>query len=318
MRSHIIKQGNGVFTIDTGFQRPGLVACHLIVDGDRAVIVDPGTDAKVSVVLDAMHSLGLTPEQLDYVMVTHVHLDHAGGSGRVLQQAPDAKLVVHPRGARHMIDPSRLMAGAAAVYGEEHLRRTFGEMVPVPAERVIEAQDNYRLHWQDRTFTFLDTPGHARHHFCIHDDRSEGFFTGDTFGLSYRDFDNERGVFLFPTTTPVQFDPDAMHDSIDRLLAWSPKRMYLTHFGVIEHPERQATALHELVNAFAEIATRHADAGERRYPQIYHDMKQVLLLALEQHGCAMTEKEVMELFAMDLDLNTQGLVCWLDAKNKNA
>lgn len=314
MENRITAQGNGVYTIDTGFQRPGLVACHIIVENGHAVLVDPGTDARVSVVLDAMDFLGVRPEQLDYVMITHVHLDHAGGSGRVLQHCPNARLVVHPRGARHMIDPSRLMAGAAAVYGEDYLKRTFGDMIPVSAERVIEAADDFSLEWQGRTFTFLDTPGHAKHHYCMYDNASQGFFTGDTFGLSYREFDNKRGVFLFPTTTPVQFDPDAMHDSIDRLLSWSPKKMYLTHFGVIKNPERQATNLHELVNAFAEIATRAEDAGDARYQQVHDGLKQLLFLALEQHGCELTEQEVMRLFGMDLDLNTRGLLCWLDAK----
>ncbi len=214
----VIDQGNGVFTIDTGYQRKGLVASHLIQQGDRYAFVDVGTSSCLPVIHSVMADMGILPGQVDYVMVTHVHLDHAGAAGSLMQVLPQAQLVVHPRGARHMIDPSKLIAGATAVYGEERLTTTFGDILPVDAERVIEVGDQASLSLNGRELLFLDTPGHAKHHYCVYDERSQGFFTGDTFGLCYAPFSVNGKSFLFPTTTPVQFDPDALHASINTMM----------------------------------------------------------------------------------------------------
>ncbi len=210
---------NGITCIDTGYHRPALAACYLIEQGDQAAFVDSGTTRTVPKLLELLASRDIPRESIAYVMPTHVHLDHAGGAGELMRHLPNAKLVVHPRGARHMVDPSKLVAGATAVYGEAVFRENFGELVPVPEERVLLAVDGLRLDLNGRILLFRDTPGHARHHYSIFDEASRGFFTGDVFGLSYQEVDCASGPFLFPTTTPVQFDPAAWHKSLDLLLS---------------------------------------------------------------------------------------------------
>ena len=165
---------------------------------------------------------GVAPAQVDYVILTHVHLDHAGGAGQLMARFPNARLTVHPRGARHMIDPSRLLAATVAIYGEEETRRIYGEILPVPRERVIETPEGATLRLAGRELLFLDAPGHARHHVVVRDGETGHIFAGDTFGLSYRELDQDGRQFSFPTTSPSQFDPPALHRSIDRMLALGP------------------------------------------------------------------------------------------------
>jgi len=308
----IIHYDLGVHALDAEYLRPGLAAIHLMVQGGHATIIDTGTNQAVPRVLAALAELGVPPEAVDYVIVTHVHLDHAGAAGALLLACPKARLVAHPKGARHLIDPAKLVAGSIAVYGETVFRDLYGEIVPAPAERVIEAGDGFELDLRGRRLTFLDTPGHARHHFCIHDAGSDAIFTGDTFGISYRDFDVDGRPFVFPTTTPVQFEPEAMHASIDRLMALGPQAMFLTHFGRVDDLARLAKDLHELIDAFVALARSAPSEGEARHAWLKAEIESLLLARLRAHGCALAEADIKALLANDAELNAQGLAVWLD------
>ncbi len=310
--------GHGITCIDTGYGRPGLAACYLIEAGNWAAFIDTGTYYTVPRLLEVLQSRGIGLESVAYVMPTHIHLDHGGGAGELMRQLPKAKLVIHPRGARHMIDPAKLTAGATAVYGEVAFRKNFGELVPIPAERVIKAADGFILDFNGRQLAFLDTPGHALHHYCVYDPTSKGFFTGDTFGLSYREFDTEKGPFIFATTTPVQFDPDAWLRTLERLLAYAPQRMYLTHFGCVENVPALADRLRQSIQSFADIALEAAAAGDDRYRRIRQRMLDQLLRELDEHGCDLSRASRESLLAMDIDLNAQGLEIWLARREKAA
>ena len=306
--------GNGISRIDTRYHRPGLVAFYLLVEGDKAAFIDTGTYSGVTYALEALRAQHIAPEQVAYVIPTHVHLDHAGGVGEMMQRFANAKLVVHPRGARHMIDPTQLLAGVAQVYGPERAEREFGKPIPVPVERVIEAADNFSLDLNGRELLFLDTPGHARHHFCVVDRRSGSIFTGDTFGISYREFDTARGAFILPTTTPVQFEPDALHRSIDRLLAHEPRQMLLTHFGRVEEVPRLAADMHSLIDAFVALGRDVQDAGAARHQLLKDGQHAILLPRLRAHGCTLEDARIKELLTHDYELNAQGIGVWLDRK----
>lgn len=307
-----IQHEHGIVTLDADYLRPGLAAIHLIVQDGRAAIVDTGTNQSVPMVLAELKGLGLTPADVAYVIVTHVHLDHAGAAGALLQNCPNAKLVVHPKGARHLIDPAKLVAGSIAVYGREHFLALYGEIVPVPTQRVIEAADGFKLDFRGRAFTFLDTPGHARHHFCIHDSLSDSLFTGDTFGLSYREFDVDGRPFTFPTTTPVQFEPEALHASVDRLVATGAKAAFLTHYGRIEGLAGIAPALHEMIDEFVDLTKAAPGEGQERHDWLSAKVEGNLLSRLRAHGCALDDAICKELLANDVELNTQGLLVWRD------
>jgi glyoxylase-like metal-dependent hydrolase (beta-lactamase superfamily II) len=303
--------GHGISAIDTGFFRPQFDASHLIVENGRAAFVDVGTNYSVPRLLDALAQKSIPVEAVDWVLLTHVHLDHAGGSGALMQQLPNARAVLHPRGARHMIDPGQLIAGAAAVYGAEEIERSYGKLVPVPAERIDIASDGHVVELAGRPLLCIDTPGHARHHFCIYDEASRAFFTGDTFGLSYREFDTDRGAMIVPTSTPVQFEPDALHASIDRMLGYSPRQMFLTHYGRVTDVERLADDLHAQIDAMVAIARAH-DGDIERHARIAADLAEMFIGRAKAHGCTFGAERVRELLAMDIELNTQGLEVWLD------
>ncbi len=300
-----------IHTIDTGFQRADFDAAYLVVERGRAAFIDCGTGLAVPAMLAALQRAGCTPASVDWLILTHVHLDHAGGAGLLLQQLPNARLVVHPRGATHMADPTRLVAGATEVYGEEEIARSYGPVLPVPAERIVIAVDGHVVDLAGRALLCLETPGHARHHLCVWDERSRSWFTGDTFGLSYRELDSAQGAFIIPTSSPVQFEPEPLKQSITRMLAYAPQAMYLTHYGRVTPPEELGRDLLEQIDAMAAIAQQCNGRGDR-HRCLVAALTALYLERAQQHGCALDDAAVTAVLAMDIELNAQGLACWLD------
>ena len=243
----------GITAIDSGMVRPQMAACYLVETGSAVAVIETGNAASADRILKVLKGRGRQPEEISHVIVTHVHLDHAGGAGTLMHRLPQATLVAHPYGARHLIDPSKLEASARAVYGDARFDEMYGSLLPVAKDRVIVMGDGEELTVGGRTFVFMDAPGHARHHFTIWDEQTQGWFTGDTFGLSYRNLDTDNGAFIFPTTTPVQFDPPALLSSIDRMMEKKPTGMYLTHFGRVQETERLAGDMRGAVNEFVEM-----------------------------------------------------------------
>ena len=308
---------HGIHTIDTGFVRPRFDAAYLIVEQGRGAFVDCGTRYSIPRMLDALTQAGLAPTDVDWLILTHVHLDHAGGAGELMSHLPKAKLLVHPRGARHMADPSQLWAGASAVYGEAVMEQTYGRLLPVPPARIVEAPDDYQVELAGRVLRCLDTPGHARHHLTVYDSAARVCFTGDTFGLSYREFDTARGPFILPTTSPVQFDPPALHASIERLVALRPVAMYLTHYGRVEQVERLAADLHEQIDAMVALALA-ADGKSDRHTAIIDTLTDLYLARAKAHGWQQGRDALRQLLGMDIELNAQGLGIWLDHTSQHA
>ena len=303
---------DGVTTIDVAYVRSGFAASHLIVENGYAAFIDTGTTLSVPLLLKVLAEKGISREKVTHVMPTHVHLDHAGGAGALMQEFPNAVLVVHPRGARHMIDPTKLIAGTVAVYGEEKTQKLYGTIVPVPEERVLIAEDESRIDFHGRSLLFLDAPGHARHHYCVIDERSKNLFSGDNFGISYREFDNENGAFIFPTTTPVQFDPEAMRKTLDRLLSYNPQAVYLTHFGRVTNVEKLGRDLRNCLDQFTEMALVLKQEGKAQQDSLASGVQQILRDRLRKHNCQLPESRQDELLAFDYQLNAQGIKVWLD------
>ncbi len=301
----------GIVALDSGMVRSLMAACYLLETDDALALIEVGSNASVERILKVLESRGRSPDEVTHVIVTHVHLDHAGGAGELMARLPNAQFVVHPRGARHMIDPSRLETSARGVYGDEAFDTMYGTLKPIPAERMITIEDGDSLLVGRRPLLFMDSPGHARHHFCVWDEQTSGWFTGDTFGLSYRDLDSPNGAFIFPTTTPTQFDPEALIASIDRMMEKSPENMYLTHFGRVGDVAEMASRMKAGVRRFVEIAEMYAD-DKNRTESIKTAMMDWLLAGAFDHGVTLAEQQVREIFQFDVVLNTQGIESWLD------
>jgi len=312
----LFRHPHGITAVDTEYLHPGHAAAHIIQDAGRAAFVDVGTNYSVPYLLAALEALGIGREAVDYIFLTHVHLDHTGGAGRLVQELPNARAILHPRGAPHMIDPEKLIAGSKVVYGEERFAKLYGELVPIPAERVRLVQDGERYRLGGRELELIHTPGHALHHYAVVDAAHASIFPGDTFGISYREMDSARGAFITPTTTPTQFDPDQLVASIDRMAAYAPEAMYLMHFSRVTGVPRLAAALKTQIGELVRIAQRHADAQDP-YAAIRADMLALWLRLAHEHDAPLSDAQIAKLLQGDLDLNTQGLIVWLDRRKRS-
>jgi len=315
MQDHHQALGHGIYQIDTGFQRDHFDAAYLIVDQGEAAFIDTGTNHSVARLLRTLDALGLDRAAVRWVIPTHVHLDHAGGVGLLMQALPEARLLAHPRGLPHLINPVKLWAGAMAVYGEEEMQRSYGQLLRVDADRAEASTEGQRIRLGARELLLIDTPGHARHHHAIFDSASRCWFTGDTFGLSYREFDVAGRPWIFPTSTPVQFEPEAMRASIERMMEASPEGMLLTHYGRVGQSSDEVRALAAQLLALLDqtVSLSLALRGQtQRHNALKAGLQSLYEAELTRHGCTLPASEVSRLLATDVELNAQGIAIWLD------
>jgi len=319
---------SNIITIDTGYIRPGLCAAYLVVEQGRAALIDCGTATCAERVLAAIAAAGIAREAVDWLLVTHVHLDHAGAAGPLMQALPNARLVVHPRGAAHMIDPGKLIASARAVYGEAMFERDHAGMLPVDAARVVVAEDGHVVNLAGRELICVDTPGHAYHHYSVWDEKTQSWFSGDTFGLSYREFDSANGEFILPTTfdsedrqfilpttSPVQFDPEALKTSIGVLLAKQPDSIYIAHYGRVTQCQRLGVDLIEQIDAMVALA-QQAHGRDERHQILVQSLTELYTRRARAHGIEDAQTRVETVLGNDIELNAMGLEVWLDKQDR--
>ncbi|MDA7441479.1 MBL fold metallo-hydrolase [Candidatus Pseudothioglobus singularis] len=305
---NLINIVDGISVIDSEYYSKDFAAIYLLKQKNKIIIIETGTNYSVPHVKEALSQVGLSFSDVSYVIPTHVHLDHAGGAGLLMMQCQNAALVVHPRGARHLIDPSKLVAGAKAVYGENKFKEYYGEIFPIDANRVIQADDNFILDFDGRELRFIDTPGHARHHFCIWDKATKSMFTGDTFGISYRDLDHQDELYILPSTSPVQFDPEALIQSINRIMEFKPERVCLTHFSAIKPTKKVTNKLIESIHFVSNLAIKYADKNDSE-SIIYKKMMDYFLEGLNEIGFQNNDY-AKDRLSLDVLINTQGLIYW--------
>jgi len=306
---------DGIVTIDTGYVRPAFCAAYLVVEKGRAAFIDTGPGKSVPRLLDALRAQGLGPEAVDWVIATHVHLDHAGAAGPLMRELPNATFAVHPEGARHMLDPARLEASAREVYGGEYDRH-HGPLTPIPQARLRSLANGQVLDLAGRPLRCVHTPGHARHHLSVWDARSRSWFCGDTFGVSYRELDSPRGAFIVPSTSPVQFDPDALRASIRRILAEAPEAVYVAHYGRVTGVQQLGASLIAQVDGMVALA-RDCGDGPGRHARLVAGLARKYTERAQREGITDTAR-VAELLAMDIEINAQGLGVWLDRSRVRA
>jgi glyoxylase-like metal-dependent hydrolase (beta-lactamase superfamily II) len=293
-------------TIDCDYLGPGIAAAYLRIQGDEVAFVETNTNHAVPKLLAALERENLSPKQVRYIIVTHVHLDHAGGTSLLAKSCPDATVLAHPRAARHLIDPSKLVASARSVYGAERFDALYGTIEPIAAARVKQLDDGAEVAFGDTHFRFIHTRGHANHHFIVHDPARSSVFTGDTFGLSYPRL--QRGKpFVFPSTSPTDFDAPAAHASIDIVKNLGTERAALTHFGEVTDIEKIAAQLHEWIDlsvGWMEQANKGDPADAEK--TIRAGIVEAMDHAAERAGITL-DAEDRALLDLDVGLNAQGL-----------
>lgn len=309
--SHRTEIGDGITAVDTDHLRPLFDASHIIRENGGAAFVDTGANSSVPLLLDALQRSDVDVGDVDFVFLTHVHLDHAGGAGLLMQALPNATAVLHPRGAPHMIEPAKLIKGAQAVYGQEKFAAMYGEIQAIPADRVLVVDDEQSVSLRGRELTTIFTEGHARHHYCLVDPQSEGIFTGDSFGLSYRELDTENGEFIYPTTTPIHFDPPEAHKAIDRIMSFEPRQLFLTHYSRVTMVEKLALDMHKRIDDFVALIESHATDDDRT-TAMHASLFAYFISELRLHGFAGDNARAHAILDLDIRLNTMGLEFWID------
>ena len=283
-----------------------------VINEEELTLVDTGPSPSVKHIKAGLQKLGLSLHQVKYIIVTHVHLDHAGGAGLLLQECENATVVVHPKGARHLADPKRLVAGAKMVYGER-FSELFDPVIPIPEERILIKDEGELLKiGPNSTLEFLDTPGHAKHHFSIYDPVSNSIFSGDTVGIRYEQLISE-GVDLFlPSTSPNQFDPDAMQNAIDRMLKMNLDYIYFGHFGMTNTPNKALKQVAKWLIVFMNEA--EAVVSEQKD---HHVLADRLLTRVREHLRKFTigdDHAVYELIELDMQVSALGIMDFFSKK----
>lgn len=279
--------------IDSGFIRERLVGVYAVESQGEWILVDASAEPTVDRILSSLAELGCSPDQLRHLVLTHVHLDHAGGAGRLIQRCPQATAWVHSRGARHMVDPAKLIEGAKAVWGTEIFERVYGEVVPIPESRVQVAEHGASLQFGGTELRFEDAPGHAKHHLFVHFEAERCILAGDAFGLAHaHPASPERVGPSYPSTSPVQFDPEAMKSTIRRIASLQPLRVGVSHYGWLGEIAERADQLCDLVDQHVALAQKYQ--GEA----LTHALTELL------------PEEWRPYFDLDLPVNAQGLEFW--------
>jgi glyoxylase-like metal-dependent hydrolase (beta-lactamase superfamily II) len=291
------------FTVDADVV-PRFTACYLRVAGDECAFVEAHTAHALPRLLAALERHGKKPEDVRYLVLTHAHLDHASGASAVMAACPNATLLAHPRTAKHMIDPGKLVRGAKLVYGAARFTELYGEVTPIPAERVRGLEDGESFELGDARLTVWNTYGHAFHHFIVDDPKAETVFTGDTFGLVYPALQTH-GRFAFPSTSPTGFDAVEANKSLDKVLSLGERFVCPTHFDAYDDVAEIGALVRRFIDragAWVEEASRGTDtqqAIEARFVELWWS-------AIADEAPRFGDAE-RQLLALDVDLNAQGL-----------
>jgi glyoxylase-like metal-dependent hydrolase (beta-lactamase superfamily II) len=209
-----------------------------------------------------------------------------------------------------MADPQKLIAGSIAVYGEQKFRQLYGEIQPIDATRIISPQDGDTLRMGKREFQFLDTPGHARHHFCIFDRKINAVYTGDTMGIAYRTLRDPEHAFVMPTTTPVQFDPAALHDSIDKVMALQPDYLFCTHYSLLQPSAANIAGLHKQIDDFCMLTEQASAQAEQFVSELSKRLKDYAVRRARNELETVSTSTIEEWVSLDSSLSAQGLAHW--------
>lgn len=313
---NLIKElGFDIFQLDLCENEVSEKTASYIIKGENTVIIETGASPSNKRIQDGLKTLGIAPEEVMGIVVSHIHLDHAGGAGLLMSQCPNAKLYVHEKGKKHLVNPERLIESSKQVYGELY-EPYFDPILPIAEDRVVVvgAGDEILIE-EGRALNVFDSPGHALHHIFVYDSKSNGIFSGDAAGLFYRPIFEQHGVpFSFPATTPTQFDPVAMKETIQKMMELSPDRIYYTHFGMVSPAKER---LEEVIGwmPFFEEQCIQFFKEKRSVDQLEAFIKEAVYERLEKDGVP-RDSSALDIIALDLQLNAQGVASYVKRLEK--
>jgi glyoxylase-like metal-dependent hydrolase (beta-lactamase superfamily II) len=291
------------YTIDADVV-PQFTACYLRVAGDECAFIEAHTAHALPRLLTALASHGKKPEDVRWVIVTHAHLDHAAGASVLLGACPNAMLVAHPRTAKNLIDPARLIEGATAVYGEARFRDLYGTVTPIPKERVKVLGDGESVELGDAKLTAWNTSGHAYHHFIVDDPTISTVYTGDTFGLVYPAL-QKYGLFAIPSTSPTGFNAEEARKSLDKVLSLGERFVCPTHYDAHEQSREIAAHVRRFVDRAA-LWVDEAARGSEPVAELEKRFTSAWWAAIAEEAPRFGDEE-KNLLKLDVELNAQGL-----------
>ncbi len=316
MTNLVSSYGKNIFCFDANYIRKKFAAIHFINQNNKLLIIDAATNHSANRLLDALHTMNISPESVEWIILTHVHLDHAGGAGLLMRMCPNARLAVHPRGARHMVNPEKLWASVVSVYGKAEAEKQYGKLIPVDENRVTTVGEGELISFQNRKLQIFDAPGHANHHIVIFDEESKSFFTGDAFGIAYPELTIENEEFIFISSTPTQFEPVKFDSTIKKIMEQKPKSCFLTHFSKIMNVEKNGNELLKQIDEYVAITEQARNIHEGQQDQIKKRLFELLYKKLEKTNLSISRREFGNLLSLDLSLNAQGLEYWNNKVNK--
>ena len=299
-----------IFCFDANYFRKNFAAIHFVNQNNKILIVDTATNHSAKRFLKTLQNMSISPESVEWIVLTHVHLDHAGGAGLLMKMCPNAQLAVHPRGVRHMVNPEKLWASVISVYGEKEAENQYGQLIPVDENRVVAVGEGEVIRFQNRRLQIFDAPGHANHHIVIFDEKSKSFFTGDAFGIAYPELTSEDGEFVFISSTPTQFEPVKFDATIKKILEQKPKSCFLTHFSKITNIEKNGYELLKQINEYVTITQQVRNNHENQQERIRVELFELLYKKAKKVNLNISKHEFGNLLSLDLSLNAQGLEHW--------
>jgi glyoxylase-like metal-dependent hydrolase (beta-lactamase superfamily II) len=245
--------GKNIYSIDDQLYSVPGAGCVYFLAEEKKALIDTGPASSTGVILEGIQQIGFKSTDVDYILITHIHLDHAGGAGTLLKNMPQAKVVVHYKGIKHLIDPSRLILSAKAAQGKDSIDRN-GEVLPIAEQRLIPARDGDKIKLShEQILTLLDAPGHAPHELCVYESRNGGIFVGDAVGHYIEGTD-----VMIPVTPPPSFDLDLYLETLDRLLELKASRIYFAHAGTSNRVKEKLEAAKSKLEARDDLIAKAA------------------------------------------------------------
>lgn len=303
-----------MIAVDCKYVEDEFAASYLLVQdgphGLRGFFVECNTNHAIPHLIEAALHEGLTADQIDGLVITHVHLDHAGGAGLFLREFPNAKLYAHPKAARHAIDPSKLVASATQVYGETFMQKMYGKILPCPQERVVILEDGDEINWAEAGVRLQSKHlrGHANHHLCVIEPSTRTLFSGDAFGVSYPTINEKRGVISLPSTSPTDFDGPAAVQSVEWILDQDLVQVGLTHFGFLKGAEIPIAGM-QLIDhlRFSQDLLKRIKVEVMNEERAFEHIHDWTIQYFANKGVHL-DAEDLRILKLDMRVNAQGLV----------